>query len=120
MNTVGGPPTAFPLKFDTFTYASSVVIESEDYNTNSGGFTDNPPPNAYANGLGTPDVDFHDVSSLGVALDVEVPCSPGHFGRPTVALERARRSFSHIQKKLTTIDRPRLSSVAAATIEGAH
>ncbi|MBI3852016.1 MAG: hypothetical protein HY298_17295 [Verrucomicrobia bacterium] len=58
----GGQPTTFPLLFDTFTEPSALVIEAEDYNTNSGNFMDNPAPNGYLSAVGTPEVDFHDVT----------------------------------------------------------
>ncbi|MBI3849711.1 MAG: carbohydrate-binding protein [Verrucomicrobia bacterium] len=62
-----GQLVSFPLLFDTFTEPSALVIEAEDYNTNNGNFMDNPAPNGYANAVGTPEVDFHDVtpSTLG-------------------------------------------------------
>ncbi|PYM10803.1 MAG: hypothetical protein DME18_15555, partial [Verrucomicrobia bacterium] len=58
----GGQSAAFPLLFDTFSETATVVIETEDYNHGNGQFLDNPAPNGYAAFIGTPDVDFHDVT----------------------------------------------------------
>ena len=65
----GGATATFPLRFDTFTEASSVVAEAEDYNHDSGQFKDNPAPGDYAGFAGTPEVDFHD----------DTPATPGAY-----------------------------------------
>ncbi|MHC1764446.1 MAG: hypothetical protein AB9869_09080 [Verrucomicrobiia bacterium] len=53
--------------FDTFSTSGTVVIEAEDYNysidgVNGGSFLDNPPPNAYQEFFGVPEVDYHTAS----------------------------------------------------------
>jgi hypothetical protein len=58
----GGQSANFPLRFDTFTEPSAVVIEAEDFNYSNGTFTDDPAPNGYSGFSATPEVDFHDVT----------------------------------------------------------
>lgn len=58
-----GRTSTLNLAFDTFDPATSVLIESEDYNYDSGNFFDVPTPAGYADLVGTPDIDYHDGST---------------------------------------------------------
>lgn len=59
-----GQSTTNRLVFDTFSSSGTVVVEAEDYNYSTdgftgGGFQDNPPPNGYQDLFGVPEVDYH-------------------------------------------------------------
>lgn len=58
------------LTFDTFSPASTVVIEAEDYNHSAGQFQDNPLPGAYQDLFGLVDADYSDTTlAPGAAAD---------------------------------------------------
>jgi len=58
----GGAKGTYPLLFDTFSTNTAVVIEAEDYNHDSGQFTDNPAPNSYTAVTGMEGIDSHDIT----------------------------------------------------------
>jgi hypothetical protein len=59
-----GQGTTNRFVFDTFSFDGTVVVEAEDYNYSAdgvtgGSFKDNPPPDAYQDLSGLPEVDYH-------------------------------------------------------------
>lgn len=66
LTDANGGPAATTVQFDT--YNPVFVWESEDYDYGGGQSIDNPAPDAYADQVGTPEIDYHD--NVGTSQNV--------------------------------------------------
>lgn len=84
-----GRTTSEELTFDTFDASSSVVIEAEDYNYDSGKFLSTPAVGAYAGFVGIPDVDYADGNATVPAAEYR----PEDFTTISAGTDVARPAF---------------------------
>ncbi len=89
-----GAKATFPLRFDTFTTASSIVADAEDYNYSMGLFYDNSAPNFYGLSAGTEGVDYHKLTPGTDVNSTHHAYRPGDAVSTVTSADSARAAFT--------------------------
>lgn len=87
-----GRATTNTFAFDTFTEATSIAVEAEDYNYDNGKFMSPATPGAYTGLLGVRGVDFHNNNQTALAAAYR----NGDFVLQAVTADQVRKSFSDV------------------------
>lgn len=85
-----GRSTTNHFTFDTFSTSTSVTVEAEDYNYESGKFLATSQPAGYAKLTGKPEVDYHDNNATTVAAQYR----PSDYAGLAVSADGQRSGFT--------------------------